>query len=192
MPYELTVLNNVHADFDNYSISAVDTEQGILVGRPYGGLSILYRKHLSVSGNIIHFDDSRLFGFNINCNNFKYLFVNVYLPYFSEENFAEYTMYIGKLEAIVNEYDVNGLIVMGDFNAEPGREYFNQLKNFCEDYELIVSDVDKLPPDSYTHLNNASLRRSWLDHCVTSPGIHNAITRVTTRIRATVAVNFFP
>ena len=176
LPHETNILDVVHPEFNNYSISAVNTEQSILVGRPYGGISILYRKHLTLCGNIINFDDNRLQGFSVTCNNFKYLFVNVYLPYYSDENMAEYTMYLGKLESLVEEHNVDGIVIMGDFNAAPGKDYFFQLKDFCDEFNLLISDVEILPSDSYTHLNNASLRKSWLDHCVTSPGIHNAIT----------------
>ena len=114
MPHELHVLDNAHHDFNNYSISSVNSDQSILVGRPYGGLTILHRKHLTVVGNIINFDDNRLIGYKVTCNNLNYLFINVYLPYYCEDNIAEYTMYIGKLEAIVEEYNVNGIIIMGD------------------------------------------------------------------------------
>ena len=41
LPHETNLLDNVHADFDNFSISAVNTEESILIGRPYGGISIL-------------------------------------------------------------------------------------------------------------------------------------------------------
>ena len=178
MPHDTNYLDNCHPSFNNYSISAVNNDQTILVGRPYGGLSVLYRKDLTLVGNVVNMDDNRLTGFCVTCNNFKYLFVNLYLPYYAEENMAEYTMYLGKLEGIIEEYDVDGMVVMGDFNAEPGKEYYDQLKLFCEEHNLIISDVEMLPQDSYTHLNNASLRRSWLDHCVTSPGLHNAITSI--------------
>ena len=74
MPHELSVLNSVHQDFNKHSISAVDTEQSILISRPYGGLTILYRKHLNISGSVINLDENRLVGFMVNHNNFKYLY----------------------------------------------------------------------------------------------------------------------
>ena len=83
MPHEINLLDNIHSDFNNYSISSVD-DGSLLVGRPYGGLSILYKKSLKVCGNIYSFDDKRLLGFEIINNNLKYLFINVYLPYFCE------------------------------------------------------------------------------------------------------------
>ena len=49
----------------------------------------------------------------------------------------------------------------------------------CMEKDLIISDVVHLPANTYTHVNNGTLTRSWLDHCVTSASIHEAIERVT-------------
>lgn len=44
LPDELGLLNCIHDDFISYGLSAVDVSRDILVGRPYGGTAILYRK----------------------------------------------------------------------------------------------------------------------------------------------------
>ena len=43
---ELPLLRQIHADFDASGVSAMDTGDSILVGRPYGGVAILWRKQL--------------------------------------------------------------------------------------------------------------------------------------------------
>ena len=177
MPHETNFLDHVHSDFNNFSMSSVDAGS-LLIGRPYGGLSILYKKSLTINGNILTFDDERLLGFEILSENLKYLFINVYLPYYSEENMHDFTMYMGKLESIVEESEVNGVVIVGDFNSNPRTEYYAQLQQLCEDQDLIISDTALLPADSYTHLNNSSLSKSWLDHCVMSQSLHHAITNI--------------
>ena len=47
LPNELSCLNNIHPDFLAFGQSAVDLANGILVGRPYGGTAVLYRKSFS-------------------------------------------------------------------------------------------------------------------------------------------------
>ena len=37
LPYELNMLNNLHADFLAVGKSAVDVTNNVLIGRPYGG-----------------------------------------------------------------------------------------------------------------------------------------------------------
>ena len=56
MPHDLNILTAVHKDFDGYSTSAVDCTQE-LIGRPYGGLSILWRKNMSNFVKPSLFDD---------------------------------------------------------------------------------------------------------------------------------------
>ena len=48
--FELDICNNIHPDFYGQGITSVDTGEGILTGRPYGGLSILWRKSLGKIG----------------------------------------------------------------------------------------------------------------------------------------------
>lgn len=122
-------------------------------------------------------------------NHSKYLMLNVYLPYFCEENIPEYTMYIGKIESILESSDINGISIVGDFNAEPGKLYFNELTKLCDEYDLIVSDVEKLSQDSFTHVNNGSLKKSWVDHCVTSPCL-NTITDIYIDNQETISDHF--
>ena len=47
LPNELAILSNVHRDFLACGSSAVDVSDKILIGRPYGGTAILYRKILA-------------------------------------------------------------------------------------------------------------------------------------------------
>ena len=190
MPHETNMLNNIHEDFSSISISAVDVQSSVLTGRPYGGLSILYRKHLNLVGKFVNFDDTRLMGYQVLFNNFTYLFLNVYMPYYCEDNIAEFTMYVGKIESILEANEMNGLVIIGDFNAHPGKEYFNQLKHLCNEYDLIISDVENLPIDTFTHVNNSSLSKSWLDHCIMSPSLHNAVTNVHVDNDASISDHF--
>ena len=138
MPHETDLMNDLHVDYDQFSLSAVDTNSSILIGRPYGGLTILYRKHLSAFGKIMHFGEVRMLGFQLQYNNLNYLLINVYLPYYCEENIAEFTMCMGKLESILEEYDVNGVLLMGDFNSKPDGQFYAQLINFCSEYPFLV------------------------------------------------------
>ena len=63
-------------------ISSVNIQDNVLVGRPYGGISILWHKSYAPCSNIIQYDDDRLMGFSITLQGLQYLFLNVYLPYF--------------------------------------------------------------------------------------------------------------
>ena len=51
--FELHMLNNVHEHFSGLGTSSFDSGNGLLYGRPFGGVAILWRKVLqpSVSGS---------------------------------------------------------------------------------------------------------------------------------------------
>ena len=59
LPHETNLISNVHVDFDHFSLSAVDIQSSILVGRSYGGLTIMYKKELGVIGSVVNFEDNR-------------------------------------------------------------------------------------------------------------------------------------
>lgn len=46
LPNEISYLSNIHPDFLAVGHSAVNLSQEILIGRPYGGTGILYKRSL--------------------------------------------------------------------------------------------------------------------------------------------------
>ena len=99
-PNEMDMLNNVNPEFSSFSMSSIDVHNDILTGRPYGGLSILWNKQFSPVCEIVNFDDTLILGISILCGTVKYLIINVYLPYYCNDNYPEYMMYMGKLASM--------------------------------------------------------------------------------------------
>ena len=178
LPNEVGLLNNVHKDFNSFSLSSVNTHDKVLVGRPFGGISILWNKSLAQFSNVIQYDDDRLMGLSLNFQGIQYLFLNVYLPYYCIDNEFDYDMYIGKIASIIDDSDAAGVVVLGDFNANPDSSFYLELEQLCVAKDLIISDTALLPNRSYTHVNNGTLSRSWLDHCVCSHSMHNLISDI--------------
>jgi hypothetical protein len=54
------MVNNVHCDFYGSGSSSVNERDGILRGRPYGGLAILYRKSLGNMFRVVEYDNERI------------------------------------------------------------------------------------------------------------------------------------
>ena len=61
MPHDLHLFDQIDNDFTSHALSSVDNRQ-ILVGRPYGGLTILWRKNIAHLCDVITFDDNRILG----------------------------------------------------------------------------------------------------------------------------------
>ena len=63
---ELSLLRNLHEDFDGFGISAMTSDDKLISGRPYGGTGILWRKSLDKACDIVTYeDDPRIIGVEI-------------------------------------------------------------------------------------------------------------------------------
>ena len=60
LPHDLQFLSNICDDFASTGTSAVDTSAGILRGRPYGGVALLWRKSVFTSVSVIQCSSVRL------------------------------------------------------------------------------------------------------------------------------------
>ena len=76
---ELTILSQVHTDFEGFGISSMDESLS---------LTILIRKTIRPFANFVVYNDTRLIGLELTSSiaNNRYLFLNVYLPIQCEDN----------------------------------------------------------------------------------------------------------
>ena len=72
---------------------------------------------MSHFSKIIEFDDNGLLGIYFTDSGYQLLAINVYLPYFSEENADSYLVYVGKISSIMEDDLGSEVMVMDDFNA---------------------------------------------------------------------------
>ena len=143
-PHELDILNNVHPSFDAFSLSSMDMGAGLHVGRPRGGVSILWRKSLGHFCKIVQYDDQRILGLSLQIEEVKYVILNVYLPFCSQENWPDYLLYLGKLASIIDNAEVDGVAVVGDFNSDPHKDFhrffYRELEHYCNERDLFIAD----------------------------------------------------
>ena len=176
-PHDILLTDNIHNDFISYSKSAVPVEEKIIRHRPYGGLSFLWKKSLDSCITIVNFENPRLLGMKLNLNNNVILILNVYMPWETQQHFDHYSLLLGEIQSIIEDSDANHYCIIGDLNAHPTRQFFNELTQFCNNNSLIISDISLLPENSYTYLKRRddNINTSWLDHCLSSFHFHNSI-----------------
>ena len=80
LPFEMDTLSNFHGDFIAIGSSAVDISQNILVGRPYSGTDILYRRKIAKAISVLNTDKPRLTAVRLMTKDGPILIVNVYMP----------------------------------------------------------------------------------------------------------------
>ena len=175
MPNELNLPSILNDDVDAFSVSAMNISEKLHVGRPFGGISFIWKKNISKFVSIRTYNDSRILGLSLSFQAKSILLLNVYFPTTGPDGDDEFSHYIGKITSIIAECDEENVCVIGDFNASPGSARFTELLSMCGDHQLKVGDVETLPLSSYSHVNHGSLSRTWLDHCLVSEGLFSSM-----------------
>jgi len=123
LPNELGLLSSAHSEYQYCGLSAVDISSDVLVGRPYGGTAILYRKSLASQIEIFDSDESRITGIQINTEFGLLLIVNVYMPtnYGDAASLELYCDCLAKIHAAIVDSDAAHTVIAGDFNEELSR-----------------------------------------------------------------------
>jgi exonuclease III len=179
LPNELHTLNNIHPDFHSYGMSAVDISRNILVGRPYGGTAILFRKCDVDKIKLIENLESRITGIVIDTNKGPLALFNVYMPtnYGDECSLELYTECLSKLHVLMVDTDAAHTVIAGDFNCSPGSRFFNEYVSFAVDNNLVMSDLNRLN-NVFTYISDDGSKMSWVDHILCSTSVDNLLENV--------------
>ena len=97
-------MSNINYNFIGNGISSIDDESQINVGRPFGGVGIMWKKRLNTCCKLKTCDCDRIIGLKIDTDNFSILVLCVYLPFDSSENYDDFIFYLAKILQIVKEF----------------------------------------------------------------------------------------
>jgi len=183
LPSELNCLNNVHPDFISLGRSAVDVTSNLLVGRPYGGTAILYRRSLARYISHVNTLDSRISAVVLGTNTGPMLLMCVYMPtdYGDLDSMESYVATCSAIDSLISEVDAVHVLIAGDFNCQPGSRFYNVMVHFVNDNDLVVADINHLCTghgDVFTYCNDAGTRRSWIDHILCSSAVNDMVLNV--------------
>ena len=132
-PDELPLLSSIHPEFRAHGISAMDPGDGLLQGRPYGGVAFLWRKDLDLSLKVVKTDNNRVCAVRVSHSGSEILVICVYCPYFTPENTDEFIDTLGYIYSLITEYDICNTFVVGYFNSNPGSGFWDELKRMGYD-----------------------------------------------------------
>ena len=180
MPHDLHKVKKVHKDFYGDAISAVNDEEGIHIGRPPGGLAILWRKSLNLDVAIKKYDDPRLMGMNIKTELEQIFVLNVYMPVDHRDNLDDFQYYMYLIHTLFRESNTTKNYAVGDFNANIRKPscFGEEITDFCKDKSYVLSDKLLLPSDTFTYYSVQHDTVSWLDHIMTSVDGHCIMSNI--------------
>jgi exonuclease III len=113
------MLNCISSDHFAIGVTAIDSNNSIVRGRPHGGLAILWRKSIGHLCKVVKYEgETRVLGIEIQVQGMQLLLVNTYMPFCSIDNQADFAYYLAKLVDIIEDYTSPYVIIMGDLNAD--------------------------------------------------------------------------
>ncbi len=129
-------LGNIHPCYLFSGKSGVDSSSDILVGRPKGGVAILYKKSIAKYVKCIDIASNRACGIIIQTEpNYNVAIICTYMPCDSYSNTHVSDIFVETLDAIehaINENTCDAYILCGDFNTSFHRD--NAQTRFLSDF----------------------------------------------------------
>ena len=181
LPFDLDFLNHVHDSWLGFGKSAVDTSSQVLIGRPFGGTAILFKKEFSGCIRVVETFDDRLTAVKLDSTIGPILLVCVYMPCDTGDTdcYQNFTDICCKISALYSDVDAVHAVVGGDFNCQQGTRFFNMLTGCANDNKFVIADTQRLC-NVFTYCSDDGLRQSWIDHLLCSSVLDCRILSVCT------------
>ena len=146
----------------------------LMVGRPFGGVSICWSHDLDhLISPLANFRHKRVVGVELKSDSGNYLFLCVYMPFYDSsrrtECINETVDAITMMENIIEQHPGHSVIIGGDFNTElQGNSPFDCFwNNFITKNQLSCCDT-QFPQDSFTYHHHSLDQKKWIDHFLVS------------------------
>ncbi len=164
---------NIDSEFLSVGVSGMDSS-AFLLGRPYGGCAILFRKSLINRIKMLNSHSKRFCAVKLEDSiGSVILLINVYLPtdYSTSVSFGDYLIALGELEGFIDSQCYDHLLIAGDFNVDFDRGGSNEqlLQHFMSNYNVSSIDLTFRQSVLYTYQRDSSSITSWLDHILCDP-----------------------
>ena len=171
---DLATKNNFGIKF----LSGMEPSREKNVGRPFGGLAIMWKKSkVDFVGKVNYGENRRIINLELGFNGQKFNWINVYAP--SETKSSEDAFVImefwGQLSAEIKSCNNEFIIVGGDFNTDYNRRgsYLEIMLDEVKENELIFGDQKGSNKITYVSKINGST--SWIDHFLVSKNMEGLL-----------------
>ena len=159
-----------------HGFSAIDLEV-LLIGRPFGGCSILYKTALDCKVSPADCGDSRVCAVRVDLESSSFLLFNVYMPTDTKsdmENVEVFDEVLSAISSISSDSPVDRIVVRGDFNTDFSRNaslHTRSLISFLNN-ECLCEPRNTI---DYTFENIHSGDKSFIGHIFISANLADSV-----------------
>ncbi|VVD01917.1 unnamed protein product [Leptidea sinapis] len=128
-------------DFSSTEISAIDTSTGILCGRPYGGVALLWKRSVFQNVSVIQCNNPHICSIKVVLQEKSFVVMSVYIPTDSLANLMDFMDVLSLVSAIIDSYGEN--YILGDYNKHPSERFYHELTQFCleQDWTCVGTEL---------------------------------------------------
>ncbi|CAH0730742.1 unnamed protein product, partial [Brenthis ino] len=90
-PHDIQFLSGIDGRFGSTGTSAIDTAAGVVYGRPYGGVALLWNKSVFPNVSVVDCENPRICAIKIVLSDRSILVFSVYMPTDKMINLTEFT-----------------------------------------------------------------------------------------------------
>jgi len=142
-------LDFINRDFKSYGVSSMNSKsaEGLLLGRPFGGVAILWKNCIDKYIQVVEKDDDngKYLSVRLRIGTNDIILTCVYFPYYKStyDYRIDASLIIAHIENIVTSYPDCCHLVAGDYNfqCKNGNPGFDLFCNVARDLNLIVVTV---------------------------------------------------
>ena len=171
---QLPMLQQLQTQFVARSGMENAVSNGILSGRPFGGVSIAWSSDLDhYISPISNFRHKRVVGIELKGEAKNFLLLNVYMPFYDSANrtqcMAETVDTLSMIETTIEQFPDHSIIIGGDMNTEfKGNSSFDPLwTDLMSKFGLTCCD-SAFPSNTTTYHHNSLGHKKWNDHFLVS------------------------
>ena len=164
-------LNKYFDDYNSYGVSGI-CDDVLLKGRPYGGVSFLYKKSISPYVEVCELNSKRACCIRLSASIGHIYIFNVYMPCDSStnSNLEEYNEVLSVISNFCATNNVENCVIGGDLNTDMSRTKSGNsisLQNFMDEENLFLVFKKTINDVAYTY-KGASNATSLIDHFIVS------------------------
>ena len=176
-------LRSLHKSYLADGISSVSDEE-LLLGRPYGGLGILWRKSMAASVRFRTITNtSRACAIEVETHNGTMTLINTYMPVDTQRKNAvsdEFLDTMDKIETFIESCSSSKVVVAGDLNVDfvRGNAHDKYMKDFMERWNIVDSFDLSVANKGYTYYDLSSGAKSCIDHFLVHHSLCDSVLKV--------------